>query len=65
MCRLPPNMWCDDCQDEDYGGPEKIDAFDRPAFKRRVMNQRAIQWVLEDKNDDSKKNGGMKYVGYK
>lgn len=58
-------MLCDVVQDEDFEGPDKMDAFDRPAFKKRVLNQRAIQWVLEDKKDFSKRSGGLKYVGDK
>ncbi|CAM9922708.1 unnamed protein product [Ascophyllum nodosum] len=51
-------------EDEDYEGPGKMDAFDRPAFKRRVIKNRAIQWALEDRKDFVK-GGGMKYLGDK
>lgn len=51
-------------QDEDYEGPGKFDAFDRPAFKRRTIKNRSIQWALEDRVDYSK-GGGIKYLGDK
>eukprot|EP00903_Cladosiphon_okamuranus_P010562 g9988.t1 len=51
-------------EDEDYEGPGKFDAFDRPAFKRRPIKNRAIQWALEDSKDYSK-GGGIKYLGDK
>ncbi|CAN0487516.1 unnamed protein product, partial [Ectocarpus sp. 8 AP-2014] len=51
-------------QDEDYEGPGKFDAFERPAFKRRTIKTRAIQWALEDRRDHAK-GGGIKYIGDK
>ncbi|CAM9467200.1 unnamed protein product [Scytosiphon promiscuus] len=51
-------------EDEDYEGPGKFDAFDRPAFKRRTIKSRSIQWALEDRVDYSK-GGGIKYLGDK
>ncbi|CAM9286237.1 unnamed protein product [Pylaiella littoralis] len=50
--------------DEDYEGPSKFDAFDRPAFKRKSIKSRSIKWALEDSKDYSK-GGGIKYLGDK
>ncbi len=51
-------------QDEDYEGPGKLEAYERPAFKRRPIKNRAIQWALEDRKDYSK-GLGVKYLGDK
>ncbi|CBN74596.1 hypothetical protein Esi_0030_0136 [Ectocarpus siliculosus] len=51
-------------EDEDYEGPGKFDAFERPAFKRRTIKTRAIQWALEDRRDHAQ-GGGIKYTGDK
>ncbi|CAM9968772.1 unnamed protein product, partial [Ectocarpus fasciculatus] len=51
-------------EDEDYEGPGKFDAFERPAFKRRTVKTRAIQWALEDRRDHAT-GGGIKYIGDK
>eukprot|EP00904_Undaria_pinnatifida_P013894 jgi/Undpi1/9635/HiC_scaffold_27.g12091.m1 len=51
-------------EDEGFEGPGKFEAFDRPAFKRRVIKTRDVQWVLEDRKDYSK-GGGIKYIGSK
>lgn len=55
---------CKRSQDEGFEGPGKFEAFDRPAFKRRVIKTRDVQWVLEDRKDYSK-GGGIKYIGSK
>lgn len=51
-------------QDEDYEGPGKLEAYERPAFKRRPIKNLAIQWALEDRKDYSK-GVGIKYLGDK
>lgn len=41
-----------------------MDMFDRPAFKKKSIKSRSIQWALEDSRD-FEKGGGMKYLGNK